>query len=455
MANKKNLYIATSFIFLLGLLGSMISLKISLGLIALLVIVLIVFEEPSRLLYVVILYAFFDYLFRKIGFLEAFSSIWDEALFVLIVFFYIIKSIWKNQLKVRISPLDIYMIVFLSVCIFLLFKVSPDMRIAIEGFRVYAEYALWFFVGLNLLKNSQQFKKLTSIYIFMIFLISVYGIYQYIIGVEIPSSWIDSAYETYIRTRVYSIIGSPNVLGSFLAMSIPIVLPLALNERILVKRIYYWTVVICSILALGFTFSRGAWLAFLLSMLIYAFFIDKRVFVMIFAIILSIPILAPSIMNRILYTLSPQYAQSSAKGGRIVRWIKAFELFKENFLFGVGFGRFGGAVAKRNIADAFYVDNFYLKSAVEMGAIGLIVMIITFAAGIVFAARVIKYLKSKELKMISTGFLIGLITVLIHNLFENIFEVPMMTTYFWLFLGFIFALQYIEQDENILTNGGS
>ncbi|ABP67942.1 O-antigen polymerase [Caldicellulosiruptor saccharolyticus DSM 8903] len=462
MVERKSLYITTFLIFLLGFIGSLVSSKIALFALALFLLVLVIFEDPSKLLYGVVFYAFVDFIFRKVGVLGSFASIWDEMLFILIVFAFILKSILNNNPKLRVSPLDIYIIVFLLICIFLLLKNSPNMRIAIEGFRVYAEYALWFFVGLNLLKNICQFKRFISVYIFMMFLISLYGIYQYIIGVEIPSSWIDSSFETYIRTRVYSIIGSPNVLGSLLAMSIPFVIPFVLYEKSISRRIYYFVVLISMIVCLGFTFSRGAWLAFLVSMILYGFFIDKRVLALLFSIIVLVPIFAPSILMRILYMLSSQYAKSSARAGRIARWTKAFEILKENLLFGVGFGRFGGAVAKRNIADAFYVDNFYLKSAVEMGIIGVIIMILTFVMGLLLAARVIKHLKSKELKKIGSGILIGLATVLIHNVVENIFEVPMMTTYFWLFLGFLFALKYIDsenithsKEDYLLEDGGS
>ncbi|ADL42917.1 O-antigen polymerase [Caldicellulosiruptor obsidiansis OB47] len=461
MVEKKSLYITSFLVFLLGVVSSLFSAKFGILAFGLFLLVLAIAEDPSKLLWGVVLYAFVDFLFRKLSILSGFASVWDEALFLIIVFAFLLNSIIKNQSSLRLSPLDVYILIFLLVCVFLLLKNSPDLRIAIEGFRVYAEYALWFFVGLWLLKDAKQFERIITIFILMMFLISIYGIYQYIIGVEIPSSWIDSSRETYIRTRVFSIIGSPNVLGSLLAMSIPFVLPYVLYEKNIKKRIYYSAVLISMIACLGFTFSRGAWLAFLFSMLLFGFFIDKKVLGVLFAIFVSVPILAPSIVMRILYMLSSEYAQSSARAGRIARWTKAYEILTQHPLFGVGFGRFGGAVAKRNIANAFYVDNFYLKSAVEMGIIGVGIMILVFIVGLLLAARTVKHLRSKELKNIACGVLIGLATVLLHNIVENIFEVPMMTTYFWLFLGFLFALKSAEdknqifEQSNIYNNGGS
>jgi uncharacterized membrane protein YuzA (DUF378 family) len=41
----------------------------------------------------------------------------------------------------------------------------------------------------------------------------------------------------------------------------------------------------------------------------------------------------------------------------------------------------------------------------------------------------------------------GLLGVLLHNGVENIFEVPMMTTYFWLLLGMTAALPHLKGQE--------
>jgi hypothetical protein len=44
-------------------------------------------------------------------------------------------------------------------------------------------------------------------------LVALHGIYQYIIDVDVPSSW-TSVTEMGVRTRVFSILNSPNIMGS-------------------------------------------------------------------------------------------------------------------------------------------------------------------------------------------------------------------------------------------------
>ena len=45
------------------------------------------------------------------------------------------------------------------------------------------------------------------------------------------------------------------------------------------------------------------------------------------------------------------------------------------------------------------------------------------------------------------GLIVGLLGVLLHNGVENIFEVPMMASYFWLLLGMTAALPHLEGQE--------
>ena len=51
---------------------------------------------------------------------------------------------------------------------------------------------------------------------------AMHGVFQYIIGVEMPAGWVDQN-EAGVRTRVFSILTSPNVFGSLLTLATPIV----------------------------------------------------------------------------------------------------------------------------------------------------------------------------------------------------------------------------------------
>lgn len=130
----------------------------------------------------------------------------------------------------------------------------------------------------------------------------------------------------YIRIRVFLIIGSLNVFGSFLVMLILFVFLYVFYEKNIKKRIYYLVVLILMIVCFGFIFLRGVWFVFLFLMFFFGFFIDKKVLGIFFVIFVLVFILVFLIVMRVFYMLSFEYVKSSVRVGRIVCWIKVYEI---------------------------------------------------------------------------------------------------------------------------------
>lgn len=254
--------------------------------------------------------------------------------------------------------------------------------------------------------------------------------------------------ETAVRTRVFSVVGSPNVLGSFFVLMIPITLSQALAAGSKAEKIFYLACLAPMLASLIFTYSRGAWIAFAVGLIIYGLLYNWRILIgLVFGAFAGL-MAVPGISSRINYLLSPEYLMSSSKGGRIERWTKAIEVWQAHPLVGEGFGRFGGAVADRNIPGSIYVDNFYLKTLAESGIIGLLALILLFFAGLRCSLNSFNRLTDPYFRCLAAGIIAGLCGVLVHNSVENIFEVPMMASYFWLLLGTVAALPYMQKHSH-------
>jgi len=301
---------------------------------------------------------------------------------------------------------------------------------------------------MNLIFSWRELEWMADFFVAVCTVVALYGMYQYFTGLEIPVTWIDSKVETTLKTRVYSIIGSPNILGSLMVLSIPIALALFKTCETKIKKYYYLGTMSIMLLCLVFTFSRGAWLGFMLAALLCGLWLDRRILIAMVLLVVLSPILMPSVYDRMAYMMSSDYQASSARGGRISRWTLALAAWEKQPAIGVGLGRFGGAVAARYYPeDSFYVDSWYLKVGTESGWIGLGAtgLFILFVLGA--ARRGINQARAPSLRMMGNGFLAGMVGVLLHNLVENVFEVPMMATYFWLFAGFVIALPLIQGQE--------
>ncbi len=399
----------------------------------------------ETVLALVICYPVVDYALRTSRYMLL-ASYWDELLLILLVLAWPAQMALRGRLTYRLTPMDMPIMLFLAVAVFLFLVRSPQTGIAVEGLRVYLQYALWFFVASNLLLNKRQARFLVNLLVALGTLIALHGVYQFIIGVEIPSTWLDAA-EGGVRTRVFSILHSPNVLGSFLVLLIPLTVSQLLSAGTRLQRYYYIACLAPMVLSLIFTYSRGAWLAMAGAFVIYGLIYNWRILLALGAAVYAAPKLIPGISSRIGYMLSPAYLLSSARAGRVARWNKAIEKLQNEPLFGEGFGRYGGAVAARYIPSSNYVDNFYLKTATESGLIGVAAFVWLLISGARCVLNSYRRLTDPYLKGLAGGLFAGLMGILLHNGVENIFEVPTMAVYFWLLLGVAAALPHLDGQE--------
>lgn len=439
---------------LIGIMGAIENFIFMFALIAVFCGVYMVLSDYQKATYILGAYSVIDYVLRN--YVTAFASVWDELFLVALICLWIYKWIvYRKEISFKQTPMELSLITFIVVMLFVLIVNSSDFRISIEGFRAVIQYTLWYFVILQLLKDEKGAKNVCIVFIIVAGLMGIHGVIQYIIGVEMPANWVDQN-EVGVRTRVYSILTSPNIMGSLMTLASPICVSLALIEKKKTRKFVFVFLALMMISSLVFTFSRGAWIGFAGAVGIYVLIKDKRLIVpsIIFAVLIVVCV--PSVGNRITYMLSPEYIESSLRGGRLVRWIKGLKLLETYPVFGVGLGEFGGAVAMNHdkklligieVVKTFYMDNYYLKTAVETGIVGLSAFVMLMYRVFVCSIRTINITVDKNFKELETGILAGLFGVIIHNWVENVFEVPMMTSCFWLLVAVMMHLWYINYNN--------
>lgn len=408
------------------------------------------------LLIIFAMYLPIDYILRSILVIPVLSSLWDELL--LILFFVTVLyriATKKSTLAQKITPLDSYLFLYFTVGLFLMCYVSPVFSIAVAGYRAVFQYMLWFFVVVRLIEDDKDFKILYNSLIVIIIPLGLHGIYQYIMQVPNAGNWVTST-ESFSGTRAYSIIGSPNILGCIIVMFTPMIAAYVYSAKsIFIKIIAAGTT---GLMAIGLlvTFSKGAWIGAVVAVIVFALFVDKRILALLLAAITGIVIAVPSVVDRITYLFTEDYAIASAAGGRTMRWAFGMDLLSQgNEIFGFGLGRFGGAVAMQNQVleqtngfSYFYLDNYYLKTLVEMGYLGLSFYVLLLLAFIVLSVKAIGRVRNTSIYIPSVGVFSGMIGVLTHCYTENIFEVPYMLAYFWAMAAMLMYVGFIRKKEN-------
>lgn len=393
-------------------------------------------------LYLFLSYPLIDYLFRTIFPFSFLSSLWDELLILLLFMFILFnRNPAPRPFPIISKPMLAFFIVGLA-------YLAIDMErwgITIEGFRSVYQYILAFFIGYYLLSQKEEVQKYLYFMIVLAFAIGLYGIIQKFAGVQTPQSWIDSS--EGITFRAFSIVQSPNVLGAYMILMIPITLSFLFIEKNKVKKLLFLVFLLAMLGALYLTLSRGAWIALLASFAIIGSLYNRKILIVGIGIAVLALIFVPSVNKRVSHLFSKSYVESSIKDGRIARWISAYDRMRNDPFFGSGLGHYGGAVAKRNL-NTIYVDSYYFKTLGEMGIVGLAIFL-----WLLFVLMKEIYLYLKRIKkpyqlLVMWGIFAGLLNVILHNAVENIFEVPFMTTFFWFLGGVALSYPYLEESKN-------
>ncbi len=394
---------------------------------------------------------------------EVIGSIWDECL-MLAALAYVM---WHTAARrappgSRATNLDGYLILFIGGGFFLMCAVSPSMSIAVAGYRAVVQYIFWFFLVTRLIEDDHDFMVFYGTLVVMGLLIGLHGIYQFIVAAPIPSNWI-SRTEQSVRTRVFSITGSPNVMGSLMVLLAPMIAGIAYYS----KKFRTKVLAICAtgVLCLScvFTFSKGAWGGLIVAVLVFGMFIDRRLIGLMGVVGTGVLFIIPSVASRITYLFTADYAATSRRAGRSVRWEIGWKLLHEsNKWLGFGLGRYGGAVAMQNQVlksttfTYFYMDNYYLKTMVEMGYIGFILFMLLLFALAAWSLRSIGRSPIKgdnPTRILAVAMFSGMMGVLAHCIFENIFEVPYMTAYFWSMAAAVMYVGFFRKQGTPLKRG--
>ena len=412
------------------------------------------------LLTVLGLYGILDWALRDLLAVPVLSSVWDELLLIFCFAYLVWKRVDRKETsRPRITALGFCIFIFLAVGVFLVGKVSPFFSIAVSGYRAECQYILWFYVVLRLLRDERDFRRLYLTLLAGAALIGLHGIYQFIVAVPIPASWTDAA-EKSVRTRVFSIVGSPNIMAAFTVLFAPMGAGLAYAAKDARVKLGAWFITFCLCFSCLFTMSRGGWLAMAAAVLIFALLVDRRLFLLMLAAAICAMFL-PFVRSRIGYLATEDFMKATTKDGRAARWVMGMDYLRNSDpMFGFGLGMFGGAVAMQHkvyfTVSYFYLDNYYLKTLVEMGYVGLSAFILMLVSLVCTGLRTLRRTalaapkQENRLYPLCAGLFSGMCGVMVHLYLENIFEEPYMLAYFWILAAMMVWLGFYCKAKDVM-----
>lgn len=287
--------------------------------------------------------------------------------------------------------------------------------------------------------------------------------------------------------RVSGPMRHPNDLGTLLVTVLPLVIALFFGRKewfpIIFKR--RWTGVLTAVLAvimfllviaLGLSSSRGAWLAFAVTITGFAVFLRKPAIILGIMIVLgaffwgfgvycanvrtdiAVSVPAHEMVGDPSLEDQDSFKEKVNKGERFwfnssrryEYWQTAFKVIEKFPVFGCGYNTYIQALKKHELIPQEYPHNSLIQITAELGLIGLLLHGWLFFGVFICARRVLdETSKYPWMYMIAVGLSMGILAWFIHSLTDTAWVSLQPSILWWLFIGILISLGGIVKQLNI------
>ena len=382
-----------------------------------------------------------------------------------------IKVLMTKGEKIELEKCNFFLLIYLLICLISNFTSSMIPQ-SLYGFMKTLIYFGFYFALCQFLKNNRNYIP------FLIFIIAILmgiegiiGLIQNAFGLENISTWQDLSYVNPedVLSRVYGTLQplNPNLFAGYLIAGISALAGLSAVYLINKKHLQTITALILFLIT-GFTLfltgCRGAYLAVLVMGLlaIWASYniifktLDNDKYKKLWKISITVLIIGSVLFMLINHGIWQRLMSifilrgDSSTSFRMNVYHSAFQMFHDNFLYGIGVGN----KVFREIYGLYMLSGFdalscysvFLEMAVESGIFALIAYLMFLGTLIINTFK--KFINSCDinLKIILLIALISIIGVMVHGLFDTIYFRPQVQYIFWTMAAILTVL--IRKSEN-------
>lgn len=376
---------------------------------------------------------------------------------------------------------------------------SQHQKVSIEGFLGKSlQSAFLFFTFIECINSKKRLKIFMTSFFISILLICTNGFYQHFLGKGFIHGHL------VFDGRISSSFRTHNDFAGYLVAIVPMLFSLsvlaALNNRkkkysqnvngsvlasFLVRKFEIATffLFLASFICFGFTFSRGAWIAFALTLLFMGFSGKKNLPACVLISCLFFGFFYPQLHQQrsVGLLLDPVDTRKEAAienfidkkehddtvngrqsfmliqwkkilvrftgSGRMRYWEEALNMIRERPVFGVGLNTYSIVGRGYKINWGGYPHNCYLQMAVEIGIVGLLSFLWIVLTIFRKSLKVLNTMRDHFLRFLLLGVLAGYGGFLVHSFFDTNFYSVQLASLMWLLMGLIIAIPKIEVLE--------
>ena len=330
----------------------------------------------------------------------------------------------------------------------------PSFKSAVIYFTLMAIY----FLIVNLFNTREWLARIVAAIAIPSVFVSLYGIIGYAAN-NIQAKWLDMSMFSGISNRAVSVFENPNMLATYLVLTIPFVLICAVNKNLSAKlRMISLFGTLISVVCIVLTWSRGAWLGLIVAMVLFSLIIFKHSLKYWLAVGLTSPFwsrLIPSnVMTRF---MSIGDLADSSTYYRLYTWKGSLKLFSDYWMSGIGVGEAAFAqvyplYAYVGIESTVHSHNLFLQIAIELGVMGLLVFLIIMFLTAQKGFWGLKNTHDSVVKLFIAAALSGLVGALAHGMVDHIWYNYRVFFAFWIIVAIVSSGAEATRKEKLSTD---
>lgn len=345
------------------------------------------------------------------------SSALGLFIFVFGLLYLLVKriSFWK-------LPLFYPFVLFLSICLVSLLKSTNLINSSVE-LTEFCSYFFLYFMLVHIFKEEKDLKKLVHVLIYSSFIPVAFSLFEILSRYNVNLAGLEPS------LRIKGTLTHPNVFAFYLIIISLLVLSQYLYLKGKEGRSKYGLYFLLLQIPLIYTFTRGAWFAFVLALTTIGIVRYRKLLFFLPILLLLVVSLVPMVQFRILTLFSENYYEYSSLAWRLQIWSDSLPYFYTHPLFGNGFGDF--------LAIGFEIDewytpahNDYLRLLVEVGIFGLGCFFFLMFRFLKWSVRVYRETNNSYFQHLALGFIALMVAYLANSVSDNLFTHGAVQWYF-------------------------
>lgn len=382
------------------------------------------------------------------------------VLLVALAIYWAILTLSEDSPLPRATPIHLLVMLYWSLAAIAV-AFSPVKIAALAGWIKLSLFFFLFLAAARFLRSQKLSQILITAILLIGLVVSSYGIRQQFMGVEPLATWNDPASEMAGATRVYSFLGNPNLLASYLLPLFALSLGAVFAWRTWMQKALALTMVAVNGACLFFTQSRGGWIGTLLLFITFLFllyfwwqqylprFWRKWLLPLVLGSSATLILLALVSVEPLRIRVMSIFAgrEDSSNNFRMNVWSSVIAMIRDRPILGIGPGN--EAFEKvyplymQPKYSALSAYSIYLELLVETGILGFGVFLWLIVTTISLGIRQIQRLRDENNVY---GFwlmaaIAGMVGILAHGLVDTVWYRPQISSLWWFLIALI-ASQY-------------